>query len=215
MPMGIEEKASKVLDILSQTFSARKPTDLLALRFNTPLELLIATILSAQCTDLRVNIVTEGLFNKYKSLADYAGAPLDELASDISSINFFNNKARSIQGAATKIIKDYGGELPKELDGLTSLPGVGRKTANVVLGNAFGIPALAVDTHVKRVSARLGLTTNTDPDKVEADLTAIIPDKRWTMTTHLLIQLGRKLCKARKPLCAECPVSEYCDYYIE
>lgn len=207
--MDLSLRAKKVLDILSVEFPDAGP----ALVFSNPLELLIATILSAQATDKLVNKVTETLFKKYRSASDYAKTPLTELEKDISSVNFFRNKAKSIKGCAGKLVTDYGGEVPASLDALTGLPGVGRKTANIVLGNAFGLNALAVDTHVKRVSGRLGLTGNTEPDKIEADLTAIIPPERWTVTTHLLILHGRRICKARSPLCEECRVSKYCDYY--
>lgn len=207
--MDRKEKAAKVLDILEKEF----PNAAIALVFKNPLELLVSTILSAQATDKLVNKVTESLFKKYKSAADYAKAGIEELERDISSVNFYRNKAKSVKGAAMKIVAEFGGRVPDTLDELTALPGVGRKTANVVLGNAFGKCALAVDTHVKRVAKRLGLTSSDDPDKIEEDLSAIIPPKRWTQTTHLLIQHGRKTCKALKPDCGHCPVQAYCDYY--
>jgi endonuclease-3 len=207
--MDLSQRSKKVLDILSKEF----PDAGTALKFSNPLELLIATVLSAQATDKLVNKVTVELFKKYKTASDYARTPRAELEGDISSVNFFRNKAKSIKGLGEKLAGEYGGEVPDTLDDLTSLPGVGRKTANIILGNAFGIDALAVDTHVKRVSGRLGFTTNTDPDKIEVDLCGIIPKKRWTATTHLLILHGRKTCKARGPLCNECPVSALCDYF--
>lgn len=203
------DKAARILDVLEGEF----PDASTALEFSSPLELLVATILSAQATDKLVNKVTSGLFKKYRSASDYAEAPPEQLEEDISSVNFYRNKARSIRRCAAMLVEDYGGEVPATLDDLVNLPGVGRKTANIVLGNAFAIPALGVDTHVKRVSGRLGLTSNTDPDKIEADLTAIIPRERWTLTTHLLILHGRKTCTSRKPKCEVCPVSEWCDYY--
>jgi len=207
--MDKKEKAGKILDILEKEF----PGATTALVFKNPLELLVSTILSAQTTDKLVNRVTETLFKKYTSAAGFASSSLDELEGDLGSVNFFRNKARSVKGAAEKIAAEFGGRVPETLEELTTLPGVGRKTANIVLGNAFGKNALAVDTHVKRVAGRLGLTSSTDPDKIEADLCAIIPPKRWTLTTHLLIHHGRKTCKATKPDCPNCPVRSLCDWY--
>ena len=204
-------KAREVLDILESEFKGAR----IALGFSNPLELLIATILSAQCTDGRVNLTTKTLFKKYKKAKDYAGVDVEELAGDIKSINFFNNKAKSIKKCAAKIVEDFAGVVPDTLTGLTSLAGVGRKTANVVLANAFNIAALAVDTHVKRVAGRIGLTEKDDPDKVEADLCAIIPKERWGETTRLLILHGRNTCKARRPLCKQCSLSGLCDYLKE
>jgi len=205
------EKAKKILDVLEGEF----PDAATALEFSNPLELLISTILSAQATDKLVNKVAKDLFKKYRTAEDYASTPLDELEEDLSSVNFYRNKAKSVKNCTTKLVEDFGGEVPGNLDDMVKLPGVGRKTANVVLGNAFNLPALAVDTHVKRVAGRLGLTDQTDPDKIEADLTSFIPEDRWTLTTHVLILHGRKTCKSRKPLCEECPVSRWCDYYKE
>jgi len=206
---NLREKASRIISILSGEFPGARS----ALEFSSPLELLIATILSAQATDKLVNTVTADLFKKYRTAADYAGAPLEELEADMRRVNFFRNKARNIKKCCARLVEEFGGEVPKNLDDLVSLPGVGRKTANIVLGNAFGIPALAVDTHVKRVSTRLGLSTSEKPDDIERDLTAIIERKHWTEATHLLILHGRKTCKARRPLCGACPVRELCDYY--
>ncbi len=207
--MDRAEKARKVLAILSREF----PNPKTALSFSTPLELLIATILSAQTTDERVNKTTPELFKRFKSAADYANARPEEIERLISSINFYRNKTKSIIACCRKIVERFGGEVPKTVEELTELPGVGRKTANIVLGNAFGKQALAVDTHVKRVSQRLGLTKEQDPDKIEADLCSIIPKKMWTNTTHLLIFHGRKTCKAKRPLCSSCSVRDYCDFY--
>lgn len=207
--MDKKVKAKKVLDILEKEFPGARS----ALIFSTPLELLIATILSAQATDKLVNKVTISLFKKYKTVEDYNRATLEEIEKDISSVNFFRNKAKSIKGCCKKLVEEFNGAVPQTLDELTTLPGVGRKTANIVLGNAFGKNALAVDTHVKRVAKRLGLTDSEDPDVVEEDLCGIIPEKRWTNTTHLFILHGRKTCKAKNPLCEVCPVSDYCDYY--
>lgn len=207
--MRINDKAKKILDILAKEFPNPRP----ALDFKNPLELLIATILSAQCTDERVNKTTASLFKKYKKAGDYAKANPLELESALKNINFFRNKTKSIIRCADKLATDFKGEVPDNLDDLITLAGVGRKTANVVLGNAFNKPALAVDTHVLRVSNRLGLAGSDDPDKVEAELSAIIPKRRWTLATHFLIFHGRTVCKARGPKCQECKISRYCDYY--
>ena len=203
------ERAGKVLSILKREF----PHATTALEYSNPLELLIATILSAQATDRLVNTVTSGLFSKYRSAADYAGAPPGELEEDIRRVNFFRNKARNIQRCCRALLERFGGEVPGNVEDLVSLPGVGRKTANIVLGNAFGIPALAVDTHVRRVARRLGLTDSDDPDEIERDLTALIERKMWTEATHLFILHGRKTCKARRPLCESCALTGLCDYY--
>lgn len=207
--MDNREKAKKVLDILDKVF----PDAVIALRFSNPLELLIATILSAQATDKLVNKVTETLFKKYRTAADYCKAPIETLERDIGSVNFYRNKAKSINACCAMLTEEFGGKVPDTLEGLVQLPGVGRKTANVVLGNAFGKNALAVDTHVKRVARRLALTRSDDPDEIESDLTGIIDKKRWTKTTHLFILHGRTICKARGPKCDICPVSAYCEYY--
>ena len=181
-----------------------------ALHFSNPLELLIATILSAQCTDVRVNIVTKDLFPKYKSAADWAEADLKQIEQDIHTCGFHHAKAVNIQGATRKIVEDFGGQVPATMEQLTTLPGVGRKTANVVLGNAFGVPAIACDTHVIRLSRRLQLSENSDPVKLEFDLADIVPKKDWTLFSHLLIFHGRRICTARKPNCPECPIAEHC-----
>ncbi len=206
---NLQDRARKILAILSREFPGARS----ALEFTSPLELLISTILSAQATDRLVNIVTEDLFKKYRSAADYARAPLEELEGEIRRVNFFRNKARNIKKCSAKLVDDFGGKVPANLSDLVSLPGVGRKTANIVLGNAFSVPALAVDTHVKRVSTRLGLSASSRPDDIERDLTAIIERSSWTEATHLLILHGRKTCKARRPLCGDCPIKGLCDYY--
>ncbi|MDO8427180.1 MAG: endonuclease III [Deltaproteobacteria bacterium] len=203
------EKAKKVLDILEKEFPDAKT----ALEFSNPLELLIATILSAQTTDKLVNKVTKELFKKYRTAGDYASADLKEFEPDISPVNFYRNKAKSLKGCCKKIVEEFGGKVPETIGELTELPGVGRKTANIVLGNAFGKDALAVDTHVKRVAQRLGLTGSEDPDEIEKDLCKIIPKNRWTKTTHLFISHGRKTCKAPNPLCDACPIQDYSVYY--
>lgn len=182
-----------------------------ALTHSNPWELLVATILSAQCTDKRVNQVTPGLFKKYPTMQDFASVPQDELAQDIRSTGFFNNKARSVIGAARKILSDYGGEIPQDIEKLLTVPGAARKTANVVLGTAYGIASgVVVDTHVQRISQRLDLTKETEPVKIERDLMKIIPQDRWILFSHQLIHHGRALCIARKPRCAECGIEHLC-----
>lgn len=182
-----------------------------ALNHTNAFELLIATILSAQCTDERVNIVTANLFCKYRKPQDYVDASQEELAFDIKSINFFNNKTRSIRGMSEKLIENFGGEVPQMIGELLTLNGVARKTANVVLGNAFGTAdGVVVDTHVSRLSQRLGLTTETTPEKIEKELNKLVPKKNWVMFPHWLIFHGRKICQARKPKCAECVLERIC-----
>jgi len=182
-----------------------------ALNHNNAFQLLVATILSAQCTDVRVNIVTESLFRKYRQPADYLNVEQTELEQDIRPTGFFRNKAKSIQGACEKIINDFGGEIPNTMEELLTLNGVARKTANVVLGNAFGIASgVVVDTHVSRLSQRLGLTENITPEKIEMDLSALIPQKDWILFPHWLIFHGRKICQARKPKCPECVLNDIC-----
>ncbi len=207
--MDKKDRARRIFDILETVYPDAKT----ALQYSNPLELLVATILSAQTTDKHVNTVTPALFKKYRAATDYANAPLYELEAAISSVNFYRNKAKSLKGAAQKIVSDFGGNVPDSLDALISLPGVGRKTANVVLGNAFGKDALAVDTHVKRVAGRLGLTSGDTPDEIESELCAIIAQRRWTRTTSLFIMHGRNVCKAKTPLCGQCTIKDMCDYY--
>ena len=174
-------------------------------------ELLVATILSAQCTDERVNIVTANLFRKYRKPQDYLEVAQEELELDIRPTGFFRNKAKSIQGASRKIIENFGGDIPQTMEELLTLNGVARKTANVVLGNAFGIASgVVVDTHVSRVSHRLGLTENVAPEKIEKDLTVLVPQKDWILFPHLLIAHGRKICQARKPKCEICVLESIC-----
>jgi endonuclease-3 len=181
------------------------------LNFKNPLELLIATILSAQCTDKRVNMVTPLLFKKYRSAKDYADAPQTELENAIKSTGFYRNKTKSIRGATSTIAKKFGGKVPDSMEKLRELPGVGRKTANVVLGNAFGInEGIVVDTHVIRLSQRLGLTKEKDPEKIEQDLMKLVPKEHWTNWSHWLIWHGRRRCFARKPDCANCEVFRLC-----
>ncbi len=183
-----------------------------ALRHENPFQLLVATILSAQCTDERVNKVTPGLFRKYPTLQDFAAVPAEALAEDIRSTGFFRNKAKNIVGAAKKIVSDFGGKVPKTMDELLSLPGVARKTANVVLGTAYGVAdGVVVDTHVFRIAHRLKLSSANTPEKVEQDLMKVAPRDRWISFAHQLIWFGRKICQARKPLCLGCPLEYLCD----
>ena len=181
------------------------------LNYSSPLELLVATILSAQCTDKRVNIVTAELFRKYRSAADYANADLTELEQAIKTTGFFRNKAKNIQACCRKLVEKHDGEVPSTMEELIHLDGVGRKTANVVLGNAFDINVgVVVDTHVGRLSERLDLTKETNPEKVEQDLMKLVPREQWTLFSHWLIWHGRRRCSARKPDCANCEISELC-----
>lgn len=182
-----------------------------ALKHKNPLELLIATILSAQCTDERVNIVTEKLFKKYRKVKDYANANLQEFEADIYSTGFYRNKAKNIISTCQIIDKKYKGNVPSDFDELLELPGVARKTANCVMGNAFNIPSgVVVDTHVSRLTQRLGLTKNTDPNKIEQDLMKVIPKSEWIMFSHRLIWHGRKVCDARRPKCEICTLNKLC-----
>jgi endonuclease-3 len=181
------------------------------LHWKNPLELLVATMLSAQTTDVQVNRVTQTLFAKYTEAEDYADAVPEELEEDIRATGFYRNKARSLRGMASVLVEEHGGEVPRTMRELVALPGVGRKTANVVLGNAFGVDeGIVVDTHVRRVSGRLGLTRNQDPVKIEQDLMQILPEEAWTVFSHLLILHGRKTCKARKPDCPNCTLNDIC-----
>jgi len=182
-----------------------------SLDHGSPLELLVATILSAQCTDRRVNQVTEALFRKYRTAADYAGAELPELERDIQSTGFFRNKAKNIQECCRRLGDEYGGQVPRDLDSLVSLPGVGRKTANVILGTAFGVASgVVVDTHVARLSRRMGLTEHKDPAKIEQDLMAVVPEEKWIAFSHQMILHGRGTCTARRPKCEECVLGDVC-----
>ena len=181
------------------------------LDWSNPLELLVATILSAQTTDVQVNRVTESLFSKYRTAEDYADSTPDELEEDIRPTGFYRNKARSLRGMASALVEEHGGEVPRTMSELVALPGVGRKTANVVLGNAFGTnEGIVVDTHVRRVSGRLGLTESQDPVKIEQDLMEVVPEEDRTIFSHLLILHGRRTCKARKPDCPNCILNDIC-----
>lgn len=206
----ISDKKQRTAEII-QRLKKEYPDAHCALNHTNAFELLVATILSAQCTDERVNIVTETLFRKYRAPQDYLEVLQEELEQDIHSTGFFRNKAKNIRGACEKIIEQFDGEIPQTMDELLSLNGVARKTANVVLGNAFGISSgVVVDTHVSRLSQRLGLTGNTQPEKIENDLQELVPEKDWIIFPHLMISHGRKICQARKPKCEECVLNDIC-----
>ena len=203
----LTKRTQQIIRALKKTY----PDATCALNHTNPLELLIATILSAQCTDERVNIVTANLFRKYSGAAEYASADPAALERDINSVNFFRNKAKSIQTTARLLLEKHNGQIPQTLEELVLLAGVGRKTANVVLGTAFGIPTgVVVDTHVMRITQLLGLTTNKEPEKIERDLIELLPKKEWIDFSHRLIWHGRRVCKARKPACDACSLEAYC-----
>jgi endonuclease III len=203
---AVRRRAKRIIDGLAVLY----PDAHCALHYESPLQLLIATILSAQCTDIRVNMVTPALFARYKSAQDYATAKPAELERMIASTGFFRNKARNIIDCCKAIVEKHAGKVPNTLEELVQLPGVGRKTANVVLGNAFDVPGITVDTHVGRLSRRLGLTVHEDPVKVDLDLMAAVPKEEWTMFSHRMIFHGRQVCFARKPNCDECALNAFC-----
>lgn len=205
------ENIKKILDILEQTY----PDAECELNYTSAFELLIATILSAQCTDVRVNKVTAELFKKYNKPEDFAKLSTAEISEEIKSCGLYKSKAQKIKETSVILCSNYGGEVPCKMEELVKLPGVGRKTANVVLSNAFGVDAIAVDTHVFRVSNRIGLVKTDTPEKTEFELMKVLPKKRWSKAHHLIIFHGRRICKARKPECNICPIVEYCDYYQE
>jgi endonuclease-3 len=200
------EAAVKILDILQKEYPDARVT----LEFKDPLQLLIATILAAQCTDERVNLVTKNLFKKYRQASDYARANLKTLEGEVRSTGFFRNKAKSITGCGQALVQKFNGQVPRTLEELTTLPGVGRKTANIILGNAFERQAIAVDTHVKRVTRRLGWAKSDDPDKIEFELMEVIPEDRWTLACHQIVFHGRRVCMAKNPQCPTCPVAKFC-----
>ena len=207
MNIELKQRVRKIIRLLKRAYPDAK----CSLDHSNAFELLIATILSAQCTDARVNIVTQDLFRKYRKPEDYLKVSPRELEKDIRTTGFFRNKTKSIQGTAKVLTEEYGGKVPETMDQLLELPGVARKTANVVLGNAFGISAgVVVDTHVTRLSHRLGLSQQNTAEKIEQDLIAIVPKKEWVIFPHLFIAHGRAICKARNPLCAECVVEKLC-----
>jgi len=202
-----KQRVAAILDKLDEMY----PNVTCALIHNSPWELLVATILSAQCTDKRVNMVTPGLFAKYPKIEDFAHAHPAELGADIRSTGFFNNKAKSIIGAAKRILSDFGGKVPRTMDEMLTIPGAARKTANVVLGTCYGVASgIVVDTHVQRIAQRLDLTREKTPEKIERDLTRIIPQDRWILFSHQLIHHGRGPCKARTPACGECKLNPLC-----
>ena len=208
--MTSDDKKKRARAIIRR-LKARFPNAGTSLDHKNPLQLLVSTILSAQCTDARVNIVTKELFKRYKTARDFAEADPEELADLIKSTGFYRNKTRSILGMAQALGERHGGEVPRTMEELNALAGVGRKTANVVLGNAFGIDeGVVVDTHVKRITNRLKLTAQQDPVKIERDLMELVPKKEWTMFPHLMIEHGRETCRARKPKCEECPITTFC-----
>ncbi|WP_407938052.1 endonuclease III [Nakamurella panacisegetis] len=208
-PLARTRRARKIAGQLALEF----PDAVCELDFTTPLDLAVATILSAQCTDVRVNMVTPALFAKYPAAADYAGADRAELEEMIRTTGFFRNKANSIIGLGRDVVERFGGVLPGTLEDLVTLPGIGRKTANVILGNAFGVPGITVDTHLGRLVRRWGLTTETDAVKVEFELNAMIPPADWTMFSHQAIYHGRRVCHAKKPACGACFIADLCPSY--
>ena len=205
-PRQVQRRAQSIHRNLAKQY----PDAACALHYESPLQLLIATILSAQCTDVRVNLVTPSLFARYPDARAFADAKLPELEDAIRSTGFFRNKARNIKACCDAIVREHGGEVPGTLEALVKLPGIGRKTANVILGNAFSVPGITVDTHVGRLSRRLGLSKHHDPVKVEHDLMALLPAKDWTLFSHELILHGRQVCHARKPKCTACVLNRLC-----
>jgi endonuclease-3 len=202
-----KQRTAKIIELLEKQF----PTAKTALNYNTPLELLVATMLSAQTTDVRVNIVTQSLFKKFRSVKDYADAPIEELEEDIHSTGFYHNKARNLKACCQLLVEKFGGQVPRTMEELVELPGVARKTANIVLYHAFGVTAgVAVDTHVMRLSQRLGLTQQKDQNKIEQDLMAITPKEKWMPLTDVLVLHGRQVCTAKKPHCHVCVLNEIC-----
>ena len=201
-----KDRANKILDLLKNEYPLAK----IALNYDSPFQLLISTILSAQCTDERVNFVTKSLFNKYKKPQDYLAVSKDELEKDIYSTGFYKQKTKSIINCCKTLLENYKGKVPEDFNALTSLPGVGRKTASVVAGNAFGIPAIAVDTHVKRLSNLMGFIDSDNPEKIEERLKELFPEKDWINLGHYLMNHGRKICIARRPKCLECIVGDLC-----
>jgi len=205
-----QERIKRILDLLDKHYSEHQTT---YLNHDNPWQLLIATILSAQCTDDRVNQVTSKLFKKYQSIEDFANADIKELEQDVFSTGFYRNKAKNIIGATKMLLSDFNGEVPSDIESLTNLSGVGRKTANVIRGNIYNIPSIVVDTHVKRISNRLGLASSKDPEKVEFELMEILPEENWIEYNLQVIAHGRSICTARSPKCEECFFNSLCPYY--
>ena len=211
MPRESAADRTKRTQAICASLAATYPDAHCELDYTTPLELLVATILSAQCTDKRVNIVTKDLFRVCKTAADYVALPIEHLEDLVKTTGFFRNKAKNIKACCTSLVAHHGGEVPPDMDALTALAGVGRKTANVVLGNVFGInEGVVVDTHVSRLSTRLGLTKETTAEKIEEDLVKLIPREQWALFSHWLIWHGRRRCSARKPLCEGCEIAGLC-----
>lgn len=208
-----EDELHRRTDVILNKLKKLYPKATIELNYSNPFELLVATILSAQCTDVRVNQVTALLFKEFPHIDDYLENSVEALEKVIRPTGFFRQKAKSIRNAAQLINGKFGGQVPNTMVELVTLPGVGRKTANVILGNAFGIPGLPVDTHVIRLSNRLGLTQSPNPEKIEHELCSLLPSKEWTLFSHLLIWHGRRLCRARKPACESCPLQEECQYF--
>lgn len=208
--MSLAKPERRRVTQIRQVLAKLYPDAECALRHDNPLQLLVATILSAQCTDVRVNMVTPALFARFPDARAYAEAAIADLEHMIRSTGFFHNKAKNIKECCRQLVEKHGGVVPDNLDDLVQLPGIGRKTANVVLGDAFGVPGITVDTHVGRLSRRMGLTDNDDPAKVEQDLMRLIPQDEWTPFSHRMILHGRQVCAARKPACAECALNAYC-----
>lgn len=206
-----KDRVTRIIRILRRTYPDVKT----ALRHRNPLQLLVATILSAQCTDERVNRVTSTLFEKLRTAKDFAEVPLEDLEELVHPTGFYRNKAKSIKACCAALVEKHGAKVPDNMDDLAKLPGIGRKTANVVLGSAFGIPGIVVDTHVKRVSQRIGLTRESDAVKIEFDLMGVVPKKDWIDFSHQMIWHGRALCTARKPKCPACPLCQLCDYGLK
>lgn len=209
MQQSVINKANKFLEVLDRKY----PDATCSLRYNSAFELLVATILSAQCTDERVNKVTKVLFERYKTVQDFANIDIDELRNIIKPTGFYNNKAANIKNIALTLLNEYDGRIPENIDELTKLPGVGRKTANVILGNCFTPQGIVVDTHVKRVCRRIGLTKNETPEKIEQDLLKLIPKDKWNRFSHQTILFGRNICTARKPKCEICEMATLCHFY--
>ncbi|ABN52515.1 MAG TPA: endonuclease III [Hungateiclostridium thermocellum] len=206
--MDKKEKVKEIIKIFDELYRDAQCT----LDYENPLQLLISTQLAAQCTDARVNVVTKTLFKKYKDARDFANADLKELEQDIKPTGFYHNKAKNIKETCKIIVEKFGGKVPDNMEDLLTLPGVGRKTANVILGDAFGIPGIVVDTHAKRLSNRIGLVNTDDPKKIEFELMEIVPKEKWSLFCHQLVYHGRAVCKARKPECDKCAIIDYCDY---
>lgn len=207
--MNKKEKVNEILKIFDQLY----PQAECSLDYLSPLQLLISTQLAAQCTDARVNIVTKDLYKKYITAQDFANADFEELQQDIKSTGFFRNKAKNIIACCKILVEKYNGNIPDNLDEMLELPGVGRKTANLVLYEVYGIPGVVVDTHAKRLSNRIGLTKNEDPEKIEYDLQKVVPKESWADFCHKLVYHGREVCKARNPECENCRINQFCDYY--